>query len=90
MTAALRDERQFLSGLQGTVDELKLGRSWESLDTGLLAKGGGAISDRNDGCQFDRGAAPRVAAGGSGAMGGQAPLDVGCPAAVEAVVGAPK
>jgi hypothetical protein len=33
----------------GGVDELKLGRARESLDTGLLAKRGGAIGDRNDG-----------------------------------------
>jgi hypothetical protein len=63
LIAALRDERQSLSGLQWAVDELKLGRARESLDTGLLAKRGGAISDRNDGCQVDRGAAPRSAEG---------------------------
>jgi hypothetical protein len=85
-----RDERQSLSGLQWTGDELELARARESLDAALLAKRGGAISDRNDGCQFDRGAAAGVAAGGSGAVGGQAPLDVGRPTAVEAAVGAPE
>jgi hypothetical protein len=49
-TAALRDERQSLSELQGAVGELKLGHPREPLDAGLLAKRGGAISDRNDGC----------------------------------------
>jgi hypothetical protein len=46
----MRDEGRSLWGFEGTVDELKFGRARESLDAGLLAQGGGAIGDRNDGC----------------------------------------
>ena len=70
------------------LDQAKLGRSWEPLDAGLLAKRGGSIGDRDRERELNRTPAARVAAGGAGTVGGEAPLHVGRPAAVQAVVGA--
>src|SRR4051794_35368312 len=68
--------------------ELELGLAGKPLDAGPLAERRGSVRHRKDRRQLDRQAAPRVAAGGARPVGGQAPLDVGGPAAVEAVVGA--
>src|SRR3954452_4255449 len=58
------------------------------LDPSFFAEGGRAIADRDHRREFDGPTATRVAAAGAGAMGEQTPLDVGGPAAVEAVIGA--
>lgn len=73
-----------------TVEQLKLGRPRESFDARFFPQRGGAIDNWDDGRQLDRASAARVAAGDAGTMGGQALVDVGRPAAIEAAVGAPK
>src|SRR5438105_3921894 len=69
-------------------DQAKLGRSREPLDAGLLAERGESVDDRDHERELNRAPAARVAAGGAGTVGCQAPLHVGRPAAVKAVVGA--
>ena len=55
---------------------------------GLLAEGCESIGDRDHSHELNRAPAARVAAGGAGTVSCQAPLHVGRPAAVKAVVGA--
>jgi hypothetical protein len=76
--------------LRRPTRQLKLAGARQSLDAGLFAKRSRAVGHRYDCCQLDRTAAPCVATCGAGAMGGQSPLNVGRPAAVKAVVGAPE
>ena len=85
-TAALRDERD--SGGRTSFDQPKLGCTGEPLDPSLLAQRGGPIGDREHNRELNRAAAARVAAAGARTVRYQALLDVGRPAAVEAVIGA--
>ena len=53
-----------------------------------LAQCGGSVDRRDYGCELDRPAATGISARVAGAVCGEAALEVGRPAAVEAVVGA--